>query len=92
MTERELELGSEVRWTRCAECGRNAKRIITRVGVVIPTYMKAEADDVKSIQDRYLKSDKHRKTREQTERIQDRNRATEQSFESFKAKLPENIR
>lgn len=92
LTERELPVESGVRVVSCAQCGRNARKIISQVALTIPTYMKAEADDVNRVQSRFLQSERHREMREQNERIQDRDSGMRQDFERFKHSLPEKVR
>lgn len=76
-----------------ADCPREIKvrgtvyrKIITPVGVVIPAYMRAPGSSGSSYdscerQAEYLKSDAHRKNRAQTERINERIKNVEDSFD-----------
>lgn len=72
--------------TQCGYCDSPVKRIITRVGFVIPAYMRAPGSVGSSAascdnQARYLASDQHKADRAQSERIYDRTEAAKDDLQ-----------
>lgn len=75
--------------TRCV-CGEPARRLIAPVAFLIPAYMKAPGStgssyDACERQAAYLKSDEHRVSRAQTERINERAYQIEERGKSYVA-------
>ena len=72
--------------TKCPK-GHPAKRVLAPVSFHVPAWMSATRSNASERQAVYLKSDEHRKVRQQDERINERSYQAQEKLKSFKRKL-----
>jgi hypothetical protein len=77
---------------KCPVCKEVGRQVFTAcANTIVPPWMSATRSTASERQAEYLKSDKHRRRRQQDERIQERISNAEQKYESFKSKLDDKV-